>query len=220
MENTKICSKCGRELPLECFSKLKHSKDGLNVWCKDCFKQYRAEHAEEKAEYMKQYRAEHKEEIAAYDKQYNAEHAEARKQCKKQYYAENVEYFKQYFKQWRADNSDYFKQWRATLEGHARQIRNNNLQEDRKYCRCGKDEDPLPTIEEYIHLLLQPDFYDKKQYHWTEMGLDRIDNTKPHTLDNVVPCSTAHNIQRGRRSFEEFCAVMNKNNTEENQYEQ
>lgn len=172
MENTKICKKCGRELPLECFGKCKSKKDGLQAYCKECQKQWEAEHAEARKQYFKQYN--------------------------KQYYADNAEYFKQ-----------YFKQYRATIEGYARKIRINNLQEDRKYGRIGAEEDPLPTIEEYIHLLSQPDFYDGKHYPFTEMGLDRIDNSKPHTIDNVVPCSTAHNIQRGRRSFEEFCAVMN-----------
>lgn len=147
MENTKICSKCGRELPLEFFCKDKSKKDGLQAYCKECKKQH---------------------------------------------------------------NNQYFKQWYATIEGYARRIRNDNLKADRKYGRIGAEEDPLPMIEEYIHLLSQPDFYDKKQYHWSEMGLDRIDNTKPHTLDNVVPCSTVHNIQRGKMNFEEFCAVMNK----------
>ena len=173
---SKICSKCGRELPLECFSKCKSRRDGLQPYCKECNKQYRAEHAE----HLKQWRA---------------EHAEAKKQ---------------HNKQWRADNAVAIKQYRteyySTIEGYARRIRNSNLQEDRKYGRIGADEDPLPTIEEYIHLLSQPDFYDGKQYPFNEMGLDRIDNAKPHTIDNVIPCSTAHNRQRGRRSFEEFCA--------------
>lgn len=38
MEETKICSICKRELPIECFSKDKHSKDGLEHRCKECNK--------------------------------------------------------------------------------------------------------------------------------------------------------------------------------------
>lgn len=125
---------------------------------------------------------------------------------------------KQYNKQWRADNAETRRQYKkqydaeyyATIEGYARSIRYGNLRADRNQCRIGADEDPLPTIEEYIHLLSQPDFYDGKQYHWAEMGLDRIDNTKPHTLDNVVPCSTKNNKRRQKMNFEEFCVVMNK----------
>ena len=171
MGNTKICSKCGKELPLSEFYKCKISKDGLQWMCKECKKQY--------------------------DKQWRAD---------------NPEYMKQYFKQWYTDNTEakkqYFKQWYTTIEGYARIIRWANLQADRMYGRCGKDEDPLPSIEQYIELLQQRDYYDGKQYHWSEMGLDRIDNSKPHTIDNVVPCTTEHNRQRHTKSFEEFCELM------------
>ena len=152
MENTKICTKCGRELPLSEFNKDKSRKDGLQCWCKSCKKQYG--------------------------------------------------------KQYRADNPEKMKQWYATLEGYARQIRYHNLQADRKYGRCGKDEDPLAPLEYYVWGIQQRDFYDGKQYHWSEMGFDRIDNSKPHTIDNIVPCSTKNNIRRQKMPFEEFCELM------------
>lgn len=160
MENTKRCSKCGRELPLECFGKHKRKKDGLQAYCKECMKQYM--------------------------KEYNADNADERKQ--------------------------YFKQLYSTIEGYARMIRWTNLQNDRKYGRISKDEDPLPPLEQYIELLQQPDYYDGKQYSFNEMGLDRVDNSKPHTLDNVVPCTTEHNKQRHTMPFEEFCELMRKEN--------
>jgi len=39
-ELTKVCPKCGRELPLSEFNKDKSRKDGLNVYCKECRKIY------------------------------------------------------------------------------------------------------------------------------------------------------------------------------------
>lgn len=33
---TKKCTKCGRELPLDNFSKCATNKDGLQYYCKDC----------------------------------------------------------------------------------------------------------------------------------------------------------------------------------------
>lgn len=162
MNNTKICSKCGRELPIECFYKCKSNKDGLFCWCKDCQKQHRKQyyqsHREEELERMKQYKV------------------------------------KRY----------------STLEGYAYEIRNANLQADREHGRCGKDEDPLPPLEYYIWVLQQRDFYDGKQYDWSEMGLDRIYNDKPHTFANVVPCSTKNNRRRGSKSFGEFVELMRK----------
>ena len=192
MENTKICKKCGRELPLECFSKRKASNDGLQDWCKECTKQYNkqnyAEHREERLEYKKQWRADNSD----YDKQWHAEHRDERIEKMKQYNAERY----------------------ATIEGYAYNVRHHNLRADRKHGRCGKDEDLLPPLEYYIWALQQPDFYDGKQYHWSEMGLDRIYNDKPHTFANVVPCSTKNNRRRGRKSFEEFVELMRKENEE------
>ena len=39
-ELTKVCTKCGRELPLSEFNKFKISNDGLQCWCKSCLKEY------------------------------------------------------------------------------------------------------------------------------------------------------------------------------------
>jgi hypothetical protein len=39
---------------------------------------------------------------------------------------------------------------------------------------------------------------------WELIGCDRIDNSKPHTPDNVVPCCWECNKKRGRRDYEEF----------------
>lgn len=36
----KTCSKCGRNLPKNMFSKDKNKRDGLNSWCRDCFFEY------------------------------------------------------------------------------------------------------------------------------------------------------------------------------------
>ena len=39
---------------------------------------------------------------------------------------------------------------------------------------------------------------------WHKLGCDRIDNTKPHTPDNVVCSCSKCNIERGSMTFEEF----------------
>ena len=36
---TKVCTKCGRELPLDAFSKKSDAKDGLQYCCKECQKE-------------------------------------------------------------------------------------------------------------------------------------------------------------------------------------
>ena len=41
MEQTKVCAKCKKELPLVEFWKDKQNKDGLKVYCKSCASTYR-----------------------------------------------------------------------------------------------------------------------------------------------------------------------------------
>ena len=42
---TKICSRCGRELPLENFNNKAASEDGKQSYCKDCVKAYNMQSA-------------------------------------------------------------------------------------------------------------------------------------------------------------------------------
>lgn len=39
---------------------------------------------------------------------------------------------------------------------------------------------------------------------WTKLGCDRIDNTLPHTPDNVVPCCHHCNCKKHTTSYDEF----------------
>ena len=42
-------------------------------------------------------------------------------------------------------------------------------------------------------------------YHWNNLGCDRIDNSKPHTKDNVICCCTECNRMRSDKfTVEEF----------------
>lgn len=201
---TKICKRCGKELPKECFSVSKRSKDGLQSYCKECRKEYYQENKQAELEQNKVYHSKHKVEIAKYQKVYH-----------RQYTVEHREELNEYQKQWYNDNREaileYWKRYSETLRGHSKMIRQGNISADRKQGRIGDELPPnYPTIEDYMELLQQRDFYDGKQYHFTEMGLDRIDNSKPHTLGNVVPCTTKHNIERHTIPFDVFKAKFNK----------
>lgn len=228
--DTKICSKCGRELPIECFNKSSQSKDGLRSWCKGCRKQYRQEHREEISEYKKRYREEHKEEISAKDKQYRIEHKEELSKKKQQYYLSNKddilarlkqryneksEYLKQYAKQYRLEhpeyNKEYYKKYYSTLEGYCRCLLRTYKHSDKKYNRI-KTSVPnnYITLEFFTQAVQQPCTYCKKHKIFTEMGLDRKDNSLPHTIDNCVPCCTECNVKRGRwYTHEEFKDIKN-----------
>ena len=147
-------------------------------------------------------------------KQHYKDNKEKKLDYIKQYYNDNkkkiLEYSKEYYQKNKNNVLDYYKKYHSTLYGYCYMIRSSNISEDRKYNRIGeKLPDNYPTIENYIELLQKPDFYDGKQYPFNEMGLDRIDNGKPHTLDNVVPCSTKNNKKRGKHyTHEDFKNFM------------
>ena len=202
----KKCKKCGKELHLSEFYKNKKCNDGLSSWCKKCMKQYSKNKYEKNKEKIiesqKQHYKNNKKEILEYNKQYYQNNKEKIIEYSKQYYQENKEKILK-----------YYKNHHLTLVGYCRSIRNSNISEDRKYGRIGKElPNNYPTIDDYIKILQQVDFYDGKQYNFFEMGVDRIDNSKPHTLDNIVPCSTSNNKKRGRRyTHKEFMEFMMQN---------
>jgi len=73
-ELTKVCPKCGRELPLSEFHKDKAKKYGLDGYCKECKKEYlkvyRENHREEILKQMKVYYDNHSDEISTNTKKY------------------------------------------------------------------------------------------------------------------------------------------------------
>lgn len=220
---TKICKKCGRELPLSEFYKNKNCKDGyLNV-CKECFirqqKQYNKERKEEileyakqyyqgnkekKSEYNKQYRQEHKEEIAEHNKQYYKDNKEAILEQHKQYQQEHKEEINEYFKQYYQDNKENYKQYYQTPMGRASTLVSAYRQEDKKYNRGECTLTPEWIID---NIFTQPCHWCKKT-DWHKIGCDRIDNSLPHTPDNVNPCCEECNKKRGRRTYEEFLLMI------------
>lgn len=181
---------------------------------------------EEKKEYDRKRYLKKKETIAEQQRRYYQENKEAIAEHKKQYYQENKDKIKQYIqenkksiaeqrKQYRQENketiAEYWKQYYSTIKGYCNVLRNSNIRADRVSGRIGKElPDNYPTIEYYIDAVKQPCIYCKKHKPFNEMGLDRIDNSKPHTIDNVVPCCTECNVKRGTKDYEEFMLVISK----------
>lgn len=45
---------------------------------------------------------------------------------------------------------------------------------------------------------------------WTKLGCDRIDNSKPHTPENVVPCCFECNRKRKNTPYDEYLKKVGK----------
>lgn len=140
---------------------------------------------------------------------------EERKAARKQYYQDNKEHFKEYYqdnkdekleyqKQYREDNKEYIKEYkkeyRQTPTGRASHLIDRYKQSDKEQNRGECTLTPKWIIE---NIFSKPCHYCGKE-GWDVIGCDRIDNSKPHTPDNVVPCCYECNCKRGRRDYEEF----------------
>jgi len=66
----KVCNTCKLEKPLSEFSKDKSRKDGLNLKCTTCRKNYRRANKEASISYQREYRQNNKEKVASNKKDY------------------------------------------------------------------------------------------------------------------------------------------------------
>ena len=186
MKETKICKKCGRELPLSEFYKSKTNKDGHMNACKECFKQQ-----------IKQYYQDNRDAIIEQQKQYYQEHKAEKAEYNKQYRQDNKEYYAEYME-------EYMKQYNKTPMGRASNLVGNYRQSDRE---ANRGECTLTAQWIIDNIFPKPCHWCKKT-DWTKMGCDRIDNDKPHTPDNVNPCCEECNKKRGTRTYEEFLKLI------------
>ena len=95
--NTKKCSKCGRILPVDNFSKYNKAKDGLQGYCRECSSKYHQTYEQTNKEYLKRYKKEYrqtnKEHISRYQRQYYQTNKEHCSQYQKEYYNQFKGYY-------------------------------------------------------------------------------------------------------------------------------
>lgn len=122
------------------------------------------------------------------------------KEYKKRWREANPDYFKQYYQENREEKLEYKKQYRNTPIGRAVHLVDTYQQNDKKYNR---GECTLTGQWVVDNIFSKPCHYCGKE-GWEVIGCDRIDNSKPHTPDNVVPCCEECNVKRGTMNYEEF----------------
>ena len=95
------------------------------------------------------------------------------------------EWSKNYIQKNREKINEYKKIWRkTTLSGRADMLLQAYRQKDKKVGR-GDCDLTAKWIEENI--LVKPCAH-CGETDWTKIGCNRLDNSKPHTMDNVEPC--------------------------------
>lgn len=114
-----------------------------------------------------------KEERKVYMKQYRQEHKEENKNAQKRWRNLNFE-----------KKSEYQKKYSKTPYGRALCLINGYNQKDKKYKR-GKGDLTAQWIVDNI--FSKPCAHCGKE-GWEVIGCNRLDNSLPHTMDNVEPC--------------------------------
>jgi len=188
----KKCSKCGEAKELTEFGKSKFGKGGLQSSCKSCIKEYKKEYREKNKEAIKNYREKNKEATKEhreknkeakrkYDKEYREENKEMLILSTKKYREQNKEAIKNY----REENKEAIKNYSKTPKGKYSRYKvgaktrgysfNLTFKEFKSYWQkdCSYCGDPIETI-----------------------GLDRVDNTKGYSIDNIVSCCKVCNVMK------------------------
>lgn len=174
------------------------------------------EHKGKKREYDKRYREEHREQRCEYDKRYYKEHKNERNRYILEHLDKireyNSNYSKRYLEEHRVERNKYYQEHKCEI----------NKRRKRYYCtktgrasNCYSRYKQLDKNSNIGECTLTPQWiidnvFSGQTCHWCgetdwkKLGCDRIDNSKPHTPDNVIPSCWNCNNKRGGASYEFF----------------
>ena len=164
--------------------------------------EYKANHKEERAEYYQN----NKEKFAAYQAEYRANHKEEMAE----YYQNNKEKMVAYQAEYRANHKEELAakhaEYRSTPFGRAKYLEFNykRLDEESNRGECIIDAQWIldNIFTQSCHYCGETD--------WMKLGCDRINNSLPHTPDNVVCCCGKCNIKKQKTPYEEFMRKIGK----------
>jgi len=184
---SKICPRCKKIFPAttEYFYLSKEGKDGLRYYCKKCT-----------IEMVKIYYQKNKEIILERTKRYRQKHRY---------------HYRKLGQKYREKNSEYFRNYRLN---HKKDVQKYHLSAIAIYSRIGRNRKHLVQLskQEFI------DWYQKQEQKCTYCGIpenllkllkwgnkifrlrltiDRKDNTKNYTLDNICLCCSKCNFIKG-----------------------
>ena len=166
----------------------------------EAHKRYYQKHKEKIIGSKKKYYETHKEQYSEYHKEYMKTHEEEQKQYRKQYYEENAEKIKEYIREYRKTHKDTITKYHneycnKTPLGRAWRLLAGYISSDKQYNRGNGDLTAKWIVE---NIFTKPCAH-CGETDWTKIGCNRIDNSKPHTKDNVEPCCAKCNRSLPRK---------------------
>ena len=143
----------------------------------------------------KEYYLAHKDEINEKHRQYYREHKERIKQKIKEWQTQNTDkvkgYKDKYEKEHKEEKAAYQKEWRKTPIGRASILLSAYNQADKNMNR-GKGD---LTAQWIVDNIFTKPCAHCDETDWTKIGCNRLDDSKPHTKDNVEPCCSKCNLE-------------------------
>ncbi len=183
-------------------------KDGLRRWKGN--ERNRQNYYKNKERILKrrhEYYIANREKLAEYFHQYNIDNHEKRAAYSQQYHIANREKIIERVKKWQKDNPDKVLKknlkWNCENPKHSRanKLFQNYRKQDQKANR-GACTLTVKWIMENIFNGQHCIYCGESDWHL--LGCDRINNSMPHTPDNVVVCCGRCNKKRSAKGFLEF----------------
>ena len=153
------------------------------------------------------------EELKQVQREYNKRSYKKHKEKRVEYYQDHKDEIAEYGKQYRQDHkeemAEYMKQYRLTPKGRAWYLvgsyRQNDKEQNRGECTITSEWIVENVFSgQCCHYCGESD--------WTKLGCDRIDNSLPHTPENVVVCCKECNLKKARYAYDEFMRLLGKIN--------
>lgn len=188
---TKICTKCKRELPYNMFCKCKTHKDGYDYYCKECKKEQYINNREKRLKYQKEYKEQDENRFKEQQKRYKDKNKEKIKERTKRYEEENKEKVLEYRKEYFAKNKDKILQYNRQYIKNRRKyddlfyfknkVRNLiSLSFKRKsYNKNTPTKEILGCDFEFFKNHLYKTFFDNYGYEYNEQEVVHIDHIIP-----------------------------------------
>ena len=134
---------------------------------------------------------------------------EERKEYDRQRYLKKrdklLEHSNQYYKANKEQRLEYNREKLKTPIGRATNLLNQYKLSDERHNRG----DCTLTANWIVENIFSKPCHYCGETDWNSIGCDRINNSKPHTPDNVVPCCTECNRKRNINSYEKWLMKMN-----------
>lgn len=124
------------------------------------------------------------------------EYVKKKRERDRRYYSENKEKKKGYYEDNREARVSYQNEYRDTKEGRASDLAHSYREAD---MARGLDISRNITADWIIENIFGDKCVYCRESDWRVLGADRIDNSKPHTPENCVPCCSKCNTVRGSR---------------------